>query len=285
MEIYLNGKPADITLDSEETLGDVLSGIDQWISQTGNRIAAVNVDGINVAVEALDIVFSKEIKTVKKLEIVMSSFRELAMEALEELVGICALFTDASFEERSAITESWEKSPAARFLASDIPDTHALSANCFSGNGLSANDLAIILEERLREIADPERETANSEAIVKSIVKRMEELPLDMQTGKDQRAAETIQLFSKVGEKLFRMLSIYKAEGLSLDTFSIEDLPARAFIDDLNSALDEISRAYKDQDTVLAGDIAEYELAPRLLKFFNALRELKISSARVLTSP
>jgi hypothetical protein len=109
------------------------------------------------------------------------------------------------------------------------------------------------------------------------VAERMEELPLDIQTGKNQRAAETVQLFSGVSAKLFRIFFMFKSEGLSADTFFIDDLSARMFIDELNAVLSELSTAYENRDTVLVGDLAEYELSPRLLKFFSALKNFSSS--------
>ena len=272
MNICINDKPADITLDTEKTLGDVLAGIELWISPTGNRIHSVTVNGQDIPGEALTKEFSREIKDIKKLDIDVSSYRELAAEALMSLFDTCSLYEQASFEERSAVINTWEKSAAVRFLQSDIPDIYELAASTFSGTGLTTAILATLIEERLREITDPGRAVVSCEDMVKTITKRMEELPLDMQTGRDQRAAETIQLFSRIGEKLFRIFFMLKREGLSLDSFVVDDFPARTFIEEFNAALNELSAAYENRDTVLVGDLSEYELAPRLFKFFFALK-------------
>ena len=113
----------------------------------------------------------------------------------------------------------------------------------------------------------------------------MEELPLDIQTGKDQRASETIQYFSSVGEKLFRIFFILKSEGLSLETFVIDGLSVRTFMEEFNAALAELSAAYENRDTVLVGDLSEYELAPRLLKFFSALKNFSEMSSLSVSPP
>ena len=272
MNICINDKPADITLDTEKTLGDVLSGIELWISPSGNRIQGISVNGQALGEDTLPASFNRDIKDIKKLDIVVSSYRELAAEALGSLYEICILYGNAAFDDRPQIAETWEKSAAARFLRTDISDIYELAGRSFSGEGFSAQDLSIFIRERLREIADPGQEICGCEALVKGIAERMEELPLDIQTGKDQRAAETIQHFSRTGEKLFRIFFILKSEGLSLDTFVIDGLPARTFMEELKAALSELSAAYENRDTVLVGDLSEYELAPRLLKFFFALK-------------
>lgn len=281
MTIFINGKPAEITLDTEKTLGDVMSGIEQWISPTGNRIQKISVDGKEVSGDSLPEAFRASIAEIEKLDILVSSWRELAAEALFFLRDTCAFYREAPFDERPRISGGWAESSAARFLRSDIPELFSLAEKTLSGDGLSAADFIGVVEERLREVSDPWKETCRMEAEVELVSKRMEELPLDMQTGKDARAAETVQLFSHAGEKLFRIFFIHKSEGLPADTFLVDGLPARAFIEDFGSALRELSGAYENQDTVLAGDIAEYELAPRLLKFFTALKNLTNSSSPI----
>jgi len=285
MNIFINEKPADITLDTEKTLGDVMSGIEQWISPSGSRIGRIRVNGKNIAEDALAEAFCLNVADIKKLEVFVSPWRELASEALGVLYNTCVLYEKAPFDERAPISAAWEQSFAARFLISDIPDIYNLARGALSGEGLSPQGLNALIEERLREMADPETETCNAEAQVKAVAARLEELPLDMQTGKDQRAAETIQLFSRICEKLFRIFFIHKSEGLLLGTFTVDGLSVREFLEEFNTAIKDLSSAYESRDTVLAGDIAEYELAPRLVKFFNALKNITKSGSGVLSGP
>jgi hypothetical protein len=106
-----------------------------------------------------------------------------------------------------------------------------------------------------------------------------------MQTGKDRRAAETMQLFTQMGEKLFRLYFILKSEGLIPQTFTISGQPTRDFMNKFNDALKELSSAHENKDTVLVGDIAEYELAPRLLSIYEALKNISKPSSPVLSTP
>ena len=285
MNIVINDKPADITLDTEKTLGDVLSGIEQWISPLGNRIQGISVNGKVISEDLLPNAFTQDIREIEELDIVVSSWRELAVEALIHLKETCESYWNAPFLERENIGVSWGNSAAARFLQSDIPDLYNLAVLGLSGVGLSIPDLAILIEERLRELLNTWMEIGLSDTQVKTIAQRMEELPLDLQTGKDERAAETIQHFARIGEKLFRIFSILKSDGISLDSFTIDDLPGPAFVDEFNAALKELSMAYENRDTVLVGDLAEYELAPRLMKFFAALKSFSELSYSLASKP
>ena len=277
MDISINGKNADITLDTEKTLGDVLSGLEQWISTSGNRIREIRADGKILGDENLAEAFNSDVGGIKKLDIVLSSWVELAAEALGALTSVCGMYANAGFDERPSIAASWEENAAARFLKSDISDIYDLAKMTLKGEGLTASDLSILIEERLRELTSVEQEIAGCETLVRTIAQRMEELSLDIQTGKASRAAETVQLFSRVGEKLFRIFFILKSMDLSADTFIIDGVSARTFIDEFKAALLELTGAYESRDTVLVGDLAEYELSPRLLKFFSALKDHTVS--------
>ena len=279
MNIFINEKPANITLDTEKNLGDVISGLEQWVSSSGSRIKKIYLDDKEISLNELDAAFCTDVDAVKKLDVIVSPWREFAAEALEDLYQTCALYNKAAFDERKNIACEWEKSTAARFLISDIPDISCLASRSLSGDGLSVSDFSALIEERLRELADPAGELDNSASKIELIAGRLEELPLDMQTGKDQRAAETIQLFSGIGEKLFRIFFVFKSEGLFPETFTIDGFSGKKFVEDFNSTLKELSSAYENRDTVLAGDIAEYELAPRLVKLFSAMKNISKSGA------
>ena len=283
MDIFINDKPADITLDSEKTFGDVISGIELWISPSGNRIRRIKIDGKELLSDSLSEAFCADIKDIGKLEVYISSWRELAAEALGSLHKTCVFFETSTFGERKKIIDDWENCSASRFLQSDIRDIYNLARLCFSGEGLPVSDFGSIIDERLREVVDPVQETLICEAQVMLIARRMEELPLDLQTGKDERAAETIRLFSGMSEKLFRILSIHKADGLSMDTFKVEDSAIGVFMEEFNAALRELSSAYENNDTVLVGDITEYELSPRLVKFHTALKNITKQDSPVLS--
>ena len=274
MDIYINDAKAEVALDDEKTLGDIMAGIEAWISPTGNRIQKIMTNGKEVPADLLSSAFDTQILDIERLDIYISAWIELASEALDALLASCLELEKASFEERTQILNDWKESAGARFLNSDIPDIYHLAGHVFSGDGLSVKDFSLVIEERLRELMDPWKETSDSEALVELVSTRLEEFPLDMQTGKDQRAAETIQLFSQIVAKLLRIFSIHKSEGRLLETFVIDDRPALTFIEEFNGVLNELSQAYESKDTVLTGDIAEYELAPRFLKLFTAIKSI-----------
>jgi hypothetical protein len=78
-------------------------------------------------------------------------------------------------------------------------------------------------------------------------------------------------LFSALAEKLFRLFNLLNREGLFSENITVGGESVAEYIGKFDSTLKDLIQAYGDQDTVLVGDLAEYELAPRLLQFYSAL--------------
>jgi hypothetical protein len=272
MDITINGNPADITLETEKSVGDVLSAMNEWLSGSGNRLSGLSINGEEVGSGIFAEAFNREIKDIRSLNMVVSSWADLALEAFLCLRGFAGLSEGASPGDRETLRGEWEAGPAAKFLAEEAPDFFDFASRSFRGEGLSARDLILLIDERIRELEDPLSELRNAETLVGTVAERLTELPLDIQTGKDGRAAETIGLFSRIAEKLFRLLGTLRREGLLGEPPLIDGRPVREFVEDFGAALGELTAAYQGYDAVLLGDLAEYELAPRLVKLYGALK-------------
>ncbi|GHV92393.1 hypothetical protein AGMMS50268_28960 [Spirochaetia bacterium] len=272
MIISINGKTADIVLEKEKTIGDVLSGLEDWLRFSGHRLSGLEVDGEKAGALSLDSLFDKELAKIEKLNILTSSWGDIAVEALLALFQDLGDFEMAAFEERGGFKNAWETSAGAQFLREQIPDIHEFAEKTFAGLGLPPPELRKVIEERLRELENPQGEIDSAAPLIEGIAARLEDLPLDIQTGKDGRAAETVQIFSGIAEKLFRLFNVLKIEGFSPENCKVDDIPIYDYIEEFGSALKELLAAYEARDVVLVGDLAEYELAPRLLKFYSAIR-------------
>jgi hypothetical protein len=182
-------------------------------------------------------------------------------------------YGESAFGEKAAFAEKWKESPQAGHLETFFPELYRLVLGTFSGETLNAEQLGLLIDERLREMKDPEGELGKLAPLVEETARRLEDLPLDMQTGKDGRAAETVGVFSGLAEKVLRVFGILEAEGFGVSGLLIEGVSVYTVIGEFGTALKEMLAAYESKDLVLVGDIAEYELAPRLRNIFGALKK------------
>jgi hypothetical protein len=276
--ITINGKIADITLEAEKTLGELLSCLDSWLEGSGQHLSGIEVDGETYGSSSLEKAFGLSLDGISRLDIKTSSWAELMLEALFGIKNDLEVYeknpseisaAEASVYENAGAfsglqkSAEWKESHTALFLKNNAADLYVLMLQILDGKILPEKALPFIAE-RIRELQDPSSEIKASCPAITEIAKRLEDLPLDIQTGKDARAAETIALFSGVTEKLFRMLYILRRGGIAAESMNV-------FLDEFGSAVKELHSAYANKDTVLVGDIAEYELAPRLLEFSSLL--------------
>ena len=267
MEIRINGAVADIQLESEKTIGEILGALDNWLSGTGHRLSGIEIDGKPVNASSLDECFAKEITDVKTINIITSSMPELMAESLFNLLNEIKIFEEINFSEKAHFLAQWKESPEANLLAEQCPDLFNWINLTFSGEGSNTEILRLMAEERLRELQNPAEEMNKAESLVEDICKRLEDLPLDMQTGKDAKAAETINIFSGVAEKIIRIYKILKLQGF-------QDMPVETCLGEFNDALRNLLTAYEQHDTVLVGDIAEYEISPKLRNIHTAMKSV-----------
>ncbi|MDR0669708.1 MAG: hypothetical protein LBF95_06470 [Treponema sp.] len=272
MNMTIDGKAADITLEREKTIGDVLAALEDWLRGSGYRLSGIRVNGETVGEAVLDQFFNRDLSTVETLDLRTSSWAEHAFQSIVSLCGILERLEQAAYAEREGLRAEWTALPGALFLRSEIPDLWGMAERSFAGEGVPPAELRTILEGRLRELEDPRRELAAAEPLVQALAGRLGELPLDIQTGKDHRAAETMTLFSTTAEKIVRLFNLLKIEGFFPENITIEGAPVVDYIGEFDSTLRDLIRAYEERDTVLVGDLAEYELAPRLLKFYSAIK-------------
>jgi hypothetical protein len=281
MDISINGKTADITLESERTIGEVLSGIDSWLRSSGFRLKGLEIDGELVDSGSVPRVFERELGGIRAMDIKVCAGSELALDALCDAVSCLATYGAAWEEGNEAemvrIAGIWSGSAAASFLAAEFPELNGeLDAVFTAFAGKTRIDaIKMIIEERIRELADPGEEISRLQALTGSVAGRLEDLPLDIQTGKDSRAAETAALFSATAEKLFRLYRILKIRGGDFSGIELNSVPLETFLEEFDGAVKEMLAAYQSRDLVLVGDLAEYELAPRLRSFQDALTTVK----------
>jgi hypothetical protein len=279
MNITINGKPADITLEAEKNVGDVLAGLNGWLYGSGHRLSGLGIDGETADSASLESFFDRELAKIRTLDVRTSSLLELTAEALISTRNASEDYEKAGFAEKKGFGGRWRQSPAALFLSEQGPELYHWAEQTFSGEGPGPAELRALIDERLRELGNPGGELNTIESLIEEIIRRLEDLPLDIQTGKDGRAVETIRIFSGAAEKIFRLFALLKAGGLDTSAIKVDDIPIAEFIGEFGAALQELLAAYETRDAVLVGDLAEYELAPRIRKLYDTMKSPAVSPA------
>jgi len=272
MEIRINGQVLNANLENEKTIGEVLSALEQWLNNSGHVLSGLTVDGQQITASMIENEFFREIDTVKILDIQTESLAALTVTSLYTLLDDISEYEKLDFEKKTAFFNIWEESACGRFIISEMPDLYSYCAGVFSRREITTENLRILTEERLREIKEPFNELSGMENAVNNICERLVDLPLDIQTGKDKQAAQTIHIFTTITEKIFRIFNQLGIQGYLTIAIEQKNLIAQQ-LTDFNNILKELLDAYERNDPVLVGDLAEYEASVRIKEIYIAILE------------
>jgi len=281
MEIKINDKTLDVSLDNENTIGDVLTGLERWLSDAGHRISELSIDGEMINASMIEGIFKKEIKNIKCLDIRTNIVSDLTAASLLNLLEDINEYDSCDFDAKSKYYEKWKSSATAGFIQEELPELYAFCYNTFSAGEIPSSTLRSVTEEIQREVNDPAKELSNLEPILDEICERLIRLPLDIQTGKDAVAAQTMQIFAAITEKLIRIFRQLDIQGYFInekESETKEQIEARkddllTKITNFSNLLKELLEAYEKSDSVLVGDLTEYEASPKLKELYAAIKE------------
>jgi hypothetical protein len=271
MDIYIDGNALDVTLEAEQTVGDLFVSLEKWLSDTGFRFAAFALDGKNIHASDVEKAFSTNLSEVSRIEVKTASVTELYAETLLDAAFFLNKYSTAETQGKEKIATEWKTSGGRSFLLKDHPAFAKKIDDYFSlgtGDGTKLDEEVL---ERLHEIANPEAALLSMKEDIYDITGRLEVLSLNMQMGKDREATETVYLFSEAAEKLFRIIPLMSAIA--------NDAEYRSFFEEFTGVLKEFFVAFQAQDSVLAGDLAEYEVSPRLIELYDRLIEKNDSAS------
>jgi hypothetical protein len=157
MRIFLDGQELDFTLETERTLGDLLSGMEDWIEGAERSICGVAIDGETVDAFGLDAVFSRSLDGINVIDLATSGKKELLDEALrsfakleKEVPALCV-----SLEDVPLFLQTGKDAQAAAIIKdfSDLAGKILLIAEVFNRNGVAQSVENEAWKEKARALA------------------------------------------------------------------------------------------------------------------------------------
>ena len=103
---------------------------------------------------------------------------------------------------------------------------------------------------------------------------KMEEVPVDLQNGRNSQAIEAIK---KLADSIDEFCHIAALASLFPETFTntnIDGMNFKDFFADFSQILLDYEQALQNNDSVLIGDLSEYEICPRLKSISTALKSM-----------
>lgn len=284
MEIWVNDEPLELERAAGDSVGDLLSKADALIEKAGAVIVAVSRDGVPVDPDRLPELGAMPATGPGRLDIKAEPASDYRARAIDILLGILESappFDEA--ERRGKLRDSLatlSDGIGGLFPADELGYIRGLAeaaAEARSGTeGASrlaerAAGLAAIFRERLAELREPETEFRRAAAVYRGAAEELRELPVWLQTGKEKQAMQAVLVFVELFNKVIRLMPELGRRGVDANAIRIEGQDLPSFYASFNGVLKDLAKAIEDHDSVLIGDLSEYEVAPRMEGLFAAI--------------
>ncbi|MBN1837638.1 MAG: hypothetical protein JW820_17410 [Spirochaetales bacterium] len=287
MQIRINDQPLDITLEHNDTLGTVVRELQAWLKGSDLILYSVRhrdrdllaspaeewegtstsqVDALEVTVRQAGDLRSENLRTVLQyLELLDAALAQADDGKLAELTPGFAALTES-------VAQIAPREGSLPGLALLLEELSGRSLGDWPGERAAQ---ARQLIERLRSLVDRRRrEIDDPRCMARELVDQLpaareeaQDVAVLLQTGRDREAMETIVRFSEICESVARVLhSLPEGDRPSVGGRNLEE-----FFTELNGLLNDLVEAFSAHDSVLIGDLMEYEVAPRLEQLQAAL--------------
>jgi hypothetical protein len=278
VDIILDGQPLEFTLEEEKTLFDIYSSVGNWLDAQGGEIVSFETAKKSYTALDKDELALTSFGDGEKITIKTRGKRERAFDELKILYEFFTLLHDAMNAGNSeAAREILEEYPFVRgslaihltdLFASEPSPARALDAyrllllenkaDAAAEAKKEASDfvgLVIrVLLDRMQEMKNPTRESFAVVHLLRSAKSSVENVAVLLQTGRDREAMQTVLSFIEIVLKALRILG-YRGK---------EDGEVEEFCREFNKVLNDLTGAFSLKDSVLIGDLLEYEISPRI---------------------
>lgn len=281
MTILINEQEVNFTLEGEEKALEIYKAINQWLKESKHLIYSFQIDGIETDPEEQSLWKNKKSSDIEKIEVTALSEKEYLLTGLLTVAEYINLLLRAvSQNSVEVISDLMIEYPS---IIKNIPllikgnqglliSEHMNKIINKSGikDGKFEEDfkesfigeistISELINNAAKEIEDPKTELTATLKVVLKLIPEINEISVLLQTGKDKKAMGLIITLTELLQKILRIISLFNTDniiinGTSLDIFSSE----------LNSILNELAEAFDANDSVLIGDLLEYEISPKL---------------------
>ncbi len=286
MEVRVNENPIDVRLENEKNAQEVLQQLDSWLLSEGFFISSVLVNDTATSPSDTNFLESCDVDEIRIMEISALPLDELAYERFSTLLNFFSYFLHGvNSGEQQLISDLYNELPHITgsidyildLKVGNKPVSEALNS-LFESFSLTEEDyycpdnlkafltnLCFYIEGRIREIANPLLELKSTISLIQAQIPVLEEIPVLLQTGKEREAMEKVIAFSEIHEKLTRIFSLLQ-ESDKDDIFdlTINGISFMEFLKEMNMHFQELTEALESEDTILIGDLLEYEIAPKI---------------------
>jgi len=216
-------------------------------------------DNLSVTTEAVSDIKAKAISTILNILIVLEGDEDIS-QIQSSWEGFSKTFTSFFSAEECSFLES---------IGSMIQNPQALSA---TEKMKRCRELSLFFKERLDECVQPVEAMQAGAQLFERLRSDLANTSVLLQTGKEQEAIRNITLLIEIINKVIRIMPGFFITLRIANEPVINDEKLSVFFENFNKNLNELIAAFENKDTVLLGDLIEYEILPKLEALFASFK-------------
>ncbi|MBB6478695.1 hypothetical protein [Spirochaeta isovalerica] len=282
MVLYINDEKIDFTLEGGEKAGDIYDSVRTFLSGSERLVYSFMIDNLETdpqdsswrqrdvsEIEKIDVTALTEteyrltgILTVAEfINFLIHSISENKIEGLRELVK-----EYPSISRNIPVFVQGEKGELIKEHLDMLMEKSGLTKseldNEYRKEFLSEIEkVSELIKSAAREIEDPMKELENSIKAVNLLNPKLSDVSLLLQTGKDKDAMDIVISLTEILQKIIGLLTLFNSDNIDIDK--------------LNNILNELVEAFDAGDSILIGDLLEYEISPILSDLTEQFERLK----------
>jgi len=299
----VNNEPIQFALEGEDNLGQVVNQLQEWLLDNRLTISGLVVDGNDLPLYAPERWNTHPLGNVSNVSVTASTYREMKLSTFQTILQYVVLLHNGIEERRYADLK--ELLAEYRYIRKSLidligpvrPELGELRLDDLldrSGllEGRQVDDeeregllvhlknLQFLVIDRMKEITQPEQEAAFAAVLLQQTIPEISEVSLLLQTGKDREAMAAVVRFTELLGKVIRIVPYVYESNPAIRERVTDGKSLADVTGDLNRFLNELVDAFTAQDSVLIGDLLEYEVAPRVQQVVTLLADDPLSPAQ-----
>jgi hypothetical protein len=273
--LKINGQWVPYTLEKEARLSEVVQSVSDWLGGSGLLVTGIRMGESELLVAPREEWESKALDAVPELDFQVRRTGDLRIEHWETLTvwlemleqevkapgpGLEELLAGLDQTLADAAHNPFEKpgSPTADRLAAAFRGQSSAEVRRWPVE--RRNQIVALIAEmraklaaRIREASRPQEALTTCIDGLRASTAQLAEVPVALATGRDRQAMESIVGIADLIETL-----------IALVPFLPHDPERGRLFGELNGVFRDLIAAFDAKDTVLIGDLIEYEAAPRI---------------------
>lgn len=282
MTFYIKGIELDIETENKQ-FGNILGDLDELVDKMGAIISAIHLDGKEMSLKEIEGLMNSSAESPGKVDVSIKFIKEIKVDGINCIVTMMdaaiSAFTSNNKFQIDDLNDFWLSVKETYYNYCSVEEQSFLEA---FEEALEKKDTGIVsfskqiksfFVERLVELENPELAMLGAAKLFFRIKNDLSEVSLKLQTGRDKEAINTMIIVVELISKTVRVLPDYlqSLHDKNKPEPIINGCTTAEFYGLLNNVLKELADAFEAKDGILIGDLAEYEISPRLEAFFSTL--------------